>query len=361
MPPVAPRMPRSSRPTSSPGHPTTGRFDCAAGNPPFIRYQRFTGATRRAALDYCRRLGVTFSGLSSSWAPFIVADRQQAVGRIAFVVPAEIGHASYAVPLLDYLVGNFGAPRGESEKVFPRLSEDCWLLFADNAGCRTIASGSRSSDSCRVRCRRRCRSRFPSRLGALVGRQVAAVPSAAERSPHLRAHGGRSVRSGWGRSRSSGMSAGPTTSFICAHPRWSDSGYPTSSWCRPSGTAGTLPASRSTTSTSSAGSRGTNRSLLRIPPRAAVPGPVQAYLDTAEGRQAKASCRNRTPWYTVPDVRRPEFVLTYMSGKSPALAINRRDARTNALLARPPIRCSTAARLRPESGSRRRGARRPGG
>ena len=49
------------------------RFDCAAGNPPFIRYQRFTGATRRAALDYCRRLGVTFSGLSSSWAPFIVA------------------------------------------------------------------------------------------------------------------------------------------------------------------------------------------------------------------------------------------------------------------------------------------------
>ena len=27
------------------------RFDCAAGNPPFIRYQRFTGATRRAALS----------------------------------------------------------------------------------------------------------------------------------------------------------------------------------------------------------------------------------------------------------------------------------------------------------------------
>ena len=76
--------------------------------------------------------------------------------------------------------------------------------------------------------------------------------------------------------------------------------------------------------------------LLRIPPRAAVPGPVQAYLDTAEGRQAKASykCRNRTPWYTVPDVRRPGFVLTYMSGKSPALAVNRgRCTCTNALLA----------------------------
>ena len=113
------------------------QFDCAAGNPPFIRYQRFTGATRRAALDYCRRLGVTFSGLSSSWAPFIVAaaSKLRPGGRLAFVVPAEIGHAPYAVPLLDYLVGNFGTVHVVAirEKVFPRLSEDCWLLFADKA------------------------------------------------------------------------------------------------------------------------------------------------------------------------------------------------------------------------------------
>ena len=76
--------------------------------------------------------------------------------------------------------------------------------------------------------------------------------------------------------------------------------------------------------------------LLRIPPRAEVPGAVRAYLDTDEGRRARTAykCRNRTPWYTVPDVRRPEFVLTYMSGKSPALAVNRgRCTCTNALLA----------------------------
>ena len=64
--------------------------------------------------------------------------------------------------------------------------------------------------------------------------------------------------------------------------------------------------------------------LLRIPPRAQVPPAVRAYLDTTEGHRARASykCRNRTPWYTVPDVRRPAFVLTYMSGRSPALAAN---------------------------------------
>ena len=119
------------------------RFDCAAGNPPFIRYQRFAGATWRAALDYCRRLGVGFSGLSSSWAPFIVAaaSKLRPGGRIAFVVPAEIGHAPYAGPLMEYLIANFGCVHlvAIKDKIFPRLSEDCWLLLADGAGSRSSA------------------------------------------------------------------------------------------------------------------------------------------------------------------------------------------------------------------------------
>ena len=76
--------------------------------------------------------------------------------------------------------------------------------------------------------------------------------------------------------------------------------------------------------------------LLRIPSRVRVPAAVQEYLDTAEGLLARASykCRNRNPWYTVPDVRRPALVLTYMSGISPALAVNRSGCTcTNALLA----------------------------
>ncbi|MCY2987472.1 MAG: N-6 DNA methylase [Planctomycetota bacterium] len=47
---------------------TPERFDCAAGNPPFIRYQRFSGKTRQRALDLCQSLGARFSSLSSSWA-----------------------------------------------------------------------------------------------------------------------------------------------------------------------------------------------------------------------------------------------------------------------------------------------------
>lgn len=120
---------------------TTERFDCAAGNPPFIRYQHFSGTTRARALELCAQHGANFSGLTSSWAPFIAATvgLLKPGGRIAFVVPAEIGHATYAVPLLDYLVARFGIVHVVAirEKFFPELSEDCWLLFADEFGNST--------------------------------------------------------------------------------------------------------------------------------------------------------------------------------------------------------------------------------
>ena len=321
------------------------RFDCAAGNPPFIRYQRFTGATRRAALEYCRRFGVTFSGLSSSWAPFIVAaaSKLRPGGRIAFVVPAEIGHAPYAVPLLDYLVANFGSVQvvAIKEKVFPRLSEDCWLLFADNAGCRADgirlskverfepgaipprASEQVSVDAWRVRWRGRLRPFLLSQRIRDIYERMAADPGA--------------VRLGQIAQVGIGYVSGDNRFF---HLRPSEAVR----FAIPDEFL--VPSIRNSRYVTGAViddvdikrwiARDEPVFLLRIPPRAAVPGPVQAYLDTAEGWQAKASykCRNRTPWYTVPDVRRPGFVLTYMSGKSPALAVNRgRCTCTNALLA----------------------------
>ena len=156
------------------------RFDCAAGNPPFIRYQRFTGTTRWAALDYCRRLGVTFSGLSSSWAPFIVAaaSKLRPGGRIAFVVPAEIGHAPYAVPLVEYLVSHFGT-----------VQHSAFENPAIRAG-RKPAAGSGAGS------RRR--------LAHPLARQVASVPAATARSLHLRAHGGGFRRGSTGTDRPGG-------------------------------------------------------------------------------------------------------------------------------------------------------------
>ena len=122
---------------------THERFECAAGNPPFIRYQRFNGSVRECARALCERQGVRISALASSWAPFLIgtASLLKPGGRMAFVVPAEIGHAPYAAPVLEYLVENFGLVQvvPVRHKIFPDLSEDCWLLFADGFGGSTDA------------------------------------------------------------------------------------------------------------------------------------------------------------------------------------------------------------------------------
>jgi adenine-specific DNA-methyltransferase len=119
---------------------TVERFECSAGNPPFIRYQTFKGSTRARAIELCAGLGADFSGLASSWAPFLVATAGllKPGGRMAFVVPAEIGHAPYATPLLEHLVERFSIVHivAVREKLFPDLSEDCWLLYADGFGGR---------------------------------------------------------------------------------------------------------------------------------------------------------------------------------------------------------------------------------
>ena len=88
--------------------------------------------------------------------------------RLAFVVPAEIGHAPYAAPLLDHLAANFASVHvvAVREKFFPRLSEDCWLLFAGGAGGRAAASGCRRSNgSTPARRRRPLRTAGPRRRG----------------------------------------------------------------------------------------------------------------------------------------------------------------------------------------------------
>jgi tRNA1(Val) A37 N6-methylase TrmN6 len=119
---------------------TVERFECSAGNPPFIRYQNFKGGTRARAIELCARLGADFSGLASSWAPFLVATAGllKLGGRMAFVVPAEIGHAPYAAPLLEHLIKRFSIVHivAVREKLFPDLSQDCWLLYADGFGGR---------------------------------------------------------------------------------------------------------------------------------------------------------------------------------------------------------------------------------
>ncbi|MFW5867033.1 MAG: N-6 DNA methylase [Armatimonadota bacterium] len=128
----------------------SSQFDAVVGNPPFIRYQQFNGSTRKQALRLSKRIGVEFSRLTSSWAPFVAvsASLVRSGGRMAFVIPAEIGHSTYAAPLIEGLCRHFAKITvvAVREKLFPHLSQDAWLLYAEGKGGSTDEIGFTSID-----------------------------------------------------------------------------------------------------------------------------------------------------------------------------------------------------------------------
>lgn len=114
------------------------RFDAVIGNPPYVRYQEFTGESRAAAKRAALRAGVALSNLASSWAAFSVhsALHVKPGGRLGLVLPAEILSVNYAAPIREFLMREFGSVRLVlfTERVFPGVSEDVVLLLAEGRG-----------------------------------------------------------------------------------------------------------------------------------------------------------------------------------------------------------------------------------
>jgi hypothetical protein len=312
---------------------TAERFECAAGNPPFIRYQTFKGEVRQRAQALCARLGVRFSGLSSSWAPFLVATASllKPGGRMAFVVPAEIGHAPYSAPLLEYLVGHFGHVQviAVRDKIFPELSEDCWLLYAAGHGEKTdhIAFGAverfnYSAGPPRAQVNipvSEWRDSWQRRLRPfLLPREVRELYQDIARRP-------TTCRLADVATVGIGYVTGANDFF---HLRPSNAEY----WGIPDRMLHvTVRNGRAISGDCLTAAdiedwyrRDDPILLLRLPKGVAPPQSVQRYLATDAGREASKAykCRQRDPWYSVPDVRVPHFFLTYMSGRRVGLVRN---------------------------------------
>lgn len=312
---------------------TVERFECASGNPPFIRYQTFKGTTRARAIELCARHGATFSGLSSSWAPFLVATASllKPGGCMSFVVPAEIGHAPYAAPLLDYLVANFSTVHiiAVREKLFPDLSEDCWLLYTSGFG------------ECTTDIRFSVLDRFTSSSGPPQNFKKVAVREWRDDwnrrlRPFLISEEGRSLYreiASDDDSRRFGQLAQIGIGYVSGangffHLRQSEAAQ----WdipethLHPSVRNGrALPASRLTAAVVDRWRRNDDPVLLlRLPKTKDLPRGVRRYLETEGGQLAREAykCRVREPWYSVPDVQIPNLFLTYMSGLEPSLVRN---------------------------------------
>ncbi|WP_025324116.1 methyltransferase domain-containing protein [Deferrisoma camini] len=115
-----------------------GSVDLVVGNPPYVRYQSFRGETRRRALTSAAEMGVRLTGLTSSWAPFLLHATRflETGGDLAMVVPAELVHAQYGVATLRGLLKHFGRLRllGFDRNLFPEAQEETFLLLAEERG-----------------------------------------------------------------------------------------------------------------------------------------------------------------------------------------------------------------------------------
>lgn len=322
---------------------TKERFDCAAGNPPFIRYQLFKGDVRKRALSLCSLLGAHFTALSSSWPLFLVATASllRPGGRMAFVVPAEIGHAPYSAPLIDYLANNFAHLQitAVRKKLFPTLSEDCWLLYAEGKG------GNTSDISLAVRERFGFSKKPPkpthtvsiSSWHSIWNKRLRPflMPAPARDLYEQIALHDRTKRLGSLVHVNIGYVSGGND-FFHLRPSEADAWGIPRTFLQPTvRNTRALPASVVNASVVKRWLREDQQSLLlRLQKDDELHPAVRKYLSTEAARKVSTAykCRTRKPWYVVPDVKIPDFFLSYMSGRKVSLVRNvARCACTNSL------------------------------
>jgi adenine-specific DNA-methyltransferase len=246
-------------------------------------------------------------------------------------VPAEIGHAPYAIPLIEHLIERFSVVHivAVRSKLFPGLSEDCWLLYAEGLGGRATNIRFTSVDQFtptrrpplhfqsvslkewRVAWNRRLRPFLISGEARDLYREIAARTG--------------SRRFGELASINIGYVSGANHFF---HLRPSD----VHRWEIPENfvhptvrNGRVLPRARLTAAVVEKWKQNDDQILLlRLPKTKDLPRSVYRYLETDAAHVARTSykCRMRDPWYSVPDVKIPDFFLSYMSGREPSLVRN---------------------------------------
>jgi hypothetical protein len=250
---------------------------------------------------------------------------------MAFVVPAEIGHAPYAAPLLEYLLANFRNVHivAVKNKLFPRLSEDCWLLYAAEKGGSASAIRFTALESFEYTpfppavdahiSIEEWRDRWGCRLRPFLVSRAAreAYLAAVENPASTTLSDFAQVGIGYVSGANDFFHLRPSEArALGIEPKWlvptlrSGRGIRDGVLTKPD-VESWLKADEQTL-------------LLRLPKEAVIDSKVRKYLGGEKAAIAMQSykCRNRKPWYSVPDVRVPDFFLSYMSGESPSLARN---------------------------------------
>ena len=314
--------------------------DVVLGNPPFIRYQRFQGASRRRALQSALQIGVRLTRLTSSWAPFLLHATRvlRPGGHLGMVVPAEITRTQYGLLTLHALTRRFSdvALLVFDDNLFSDAQTETCLLLATGLGGR--------SDAVRV-------NSLPgtSALSALAeggwgladGTRVPVEDGARpcfaqafltmeEQAAWQEAAGHRMVRTlGSLGSITNGYVSGDNAFYHRTRADALAAGYP-AAWLRPAARGSrSLVGLRLTAADLEAHESASRAHHLLVPDGddGLFGGPPDALAELVRegerlGVDARYKCRTRTPWWRVPGLVRADVLLTYMAGERPRAAVN---------------------------------------
>ncbi|HEX3531825.1 MAG TPA: N-6 DNA methylase [Thermoanaerobaculia bacterium] len=305
--------------------------DLVIGNPPYIRYQEFSGGARGEALERAASAGVQLNRLASSWAHFVahaIAFLRPG-GRLALILPAELIHTTYAGPLRDHLRRTFAEIHVVSfrKAVFPEVQEEVVLLLAAGKDRGPGRLGLTELETC---------ADLTDLTEILEGAEVFApgdepkkwIPGhtdhpGAATLDHLQDRGLLGPLEDLGKANI-GFVSGANEYFVLTAAEAAHWNLPESSLQPALIRARQIPGLQITSANVTRVRAQGERCLLWTPGERLTRA-EQAYVDRGQGLgyDCRYKCRVRSPWFRVPGVVTPDAFLTYMSDVVPRLCLNR--------------------------------------
>lgn len=307
-------------------------YDAVIGNPPYIRYQEFSGAARARSRKAALRAGVALTGLASSWAAFTLhaALFLKAGGRLGLVLPAELLSVNYAAPVRQFLFEHFRTVELVlfEEQVFAEAEADVVLL---------LASGYQHgpTDHALVRQTKNAAALVnlgdglpwtpPDPAGKWTGSLVA--PAATDPLIALVGEGAFTRLETWG-DTTLGIVTGNNKYFALSPERVRELDLPSRELLRlsPPGSSHLRGLVLSAAMLGRLGAEGKATYLFHP---GATPSPqASAYIAAGQtaGVDEAYKCRVRKVWYRVPLVRPADLLLTCMNADTPRLTANQARA-----------------------------------
>jgi adenine-specific DNA-methyltransferase len=299
------------------------RYDAVIGNPPYVRYQAFTGSDRAKAQRAALQAGVPLTGLASSWAAFTVQSARMVVadGRLGLVLPAELLSVNYAAPLRRYLMQRFARVHLAmfEQRVFPGATEEIVLLLAEGEGPTDHIVVSQSSnlnglsklDALRWSPKEPAGKWTPALLSA---EPLAAYAALSEHFVDLLAWGETDL----------GMVTGNNRFFTMSSDEALRAEIPPDELRAISPAGSKHLRQLSFTKQAWRELDGAGRGVWLFRPDESPSPAARALIADGEARDVHRGykCRVRDPWWQVPWIVPPDLLLTYMNHDTPRLVVN---------------------------------------